>query len=414
MKTNNVKPKKIFYHLPPTAVPIQVSDIKSAIEAMKDPEKYYMNFVSALQDTIGTKHCFLVSSGRAALLLILLTIKKRSNRQEVILPAYTCPTVVQAINHAGLQPLFCDVDPITLGFDRDHLKLLLTDKVLSIIPTHLYGLAQEITDLIDVCSNLGIYIIEDAAQAFGALIGGQSVGSGGDFGFFSLGFGKCIPTGEGGIICAKEAYAPDLQKTINESKPNKSSPEIISLCEYLAYGLATTPTGWWIIFRSPWNPAKRKLNVESLPPISFRNLNRVQTGIGSSILKRIDQINNIRKSNAKKLRSVLLKFDFIKIPEIADNVDPVYLRFPFIAADENIADELYQLLSRAGIGVSRSYTYTLPDMFLASTFIHPTQFPGARKLANGLLTLPTHPYMDDKDFSLIKKAFESLKYYLEE
>ena len=187
------KYQKIFYHLPPTAVPIQVSDIKSAIKGVKDPHNCYRDFKSALQDAIGTKHCFLTSSGRAALLLILLTLKRQSNRQKVILPAYTCPTVVQAISQAGLHPLFCDLDPSTLGFDREQLKPLLTEKVLAIIPTHLYGLVEEIKDLIEMCSYLGIHIIEDAAQAFGAFSSGQSVGCSGDFGFFSLGFGKSIP-----------------------------------------------------------------------------------------------------------------------------------------------------------------------------------------------------------------------------
>lgn len=409
MKTTNVKRKKAFYHLPPTAVPVKFDDFKAAFRAMINPQTNYSDFISALQDEIGTQNCFLTSSGRAALLVILLSLKQRSDRLEVILPAYTCPTVVQSIIHAGLQPIFCDVNPHTFGLDRDHLNSMLTDKVLAIIPTHLYGLAQDITDLIGLCKDLGIYIVEDAAQAFGARVSKQMVGCAGDFGFYSFGFGKCIPTGSGGIICTKDEFVPDLLTTINQFHPNKTKSNLLSFGEYFAYGVATTPAGWWFIFRSPWNPAKKELETNSLPVINSEKFNAVQVGIGTSILKRINQIDNIRRRNANSLREILVNNNFVDIPEIASNVEPVFLRYPFIVDDKRRANDLYRQLSKAGIGVSRSYTFTLPDMFPEVSSNKAPQFTGARRLSECLLTLPTHPYIDVEDLVVIRETFMSYR-----
>lgn len=222
MKINRVNPLKFFHHLPPTAVPVLLCDFKSGIRAMADPLNSHSDFISALENSFGIKKVFLTSSGRAALLMILLTLKQRSDRLEVILPAYTCPTVAQTVLQAGLQTLFCDVNPKSLSLDRDHLSSLLTEKVLAIIPTHLYGLVQDITDLIAQCKDQGIFIVEDAAQAFGASISGKSVGCAGDFGFFSLGFGKCVPTGHGGVLCAKDDFATDLINRVNELTDGRS------------------------------------------------------------------------------------------------------------------------------------------------------------------------------------------------
>jgi len=402
-------PKKLFYHLPPTAVPIQVGDVKSAIRGLFDPDRYYWDFLSDLKNTIGLDNCFLTTSGRAALLLILLTLKRRSDRLEVILPAYTCPTVFQAVIEAGLQPLYCDVDPRTLGFDREHLRFLLSEKVLSIIPTHLFGLAQDFTDLIGICRDLGIYIVEDAAQAFGAQVSGQMVGNAGDFGFFSMGFGKCMPIGDGGIICTKNTFVAELEKTFATSKTRNSKLGVASLGEFLAYGLATTPAGWWVVFHSPWNPAKKEMQINFLPEIAVAEFNTVQAAIGKSLLQRIDQINKIRQERADSLKEILVDFDFLDTPEIAPNTDPVYLRFPVIVDNKTNADELYLRLSKAGIGVSKSYTYTLPDLFSDASFIKSAQFNGARKLADCLLTLPTHPYVKSDDLFVMQRIFTTFE-----
>jgi perosamine synthetase len=400
--------KKTFYHLPPTAVPVRGSDFSYAIKALVDPVGTLDNFISTLVEKTGNPNCYLTSSGRSALAVILLTLKKSSNRSKVILPAYTCPTVAQAVLWAGLQPVFCDVSPTTLDMDRNSLHELLDQQVLAVIPTHLYGLAQDISDLVQIGRESEIYIIEDAAQAFGASINNQMVGNAGDFGFYSLGRGKCIPTGHGGIIVTSDLFVPNLIETIQATIQSGLKRDPASLVTYLAYGLATTPFGWWFIFRSPMNPAQDGMQIESLPPLICESFSVSKAGIGLSILKRIDQINALRRENAHRLIAFLANFEYVQIPKTPPESVPVFLRFPIILDQKIHTDLLYNRLSQAGIGVSRSYIRTLPDIFSCYHSADSKKFTGANHLAECLLTLPTHPYLKDDDFVRIEHVFESI------
>jgi perosamine synthetase len=399
---------KLFYHLPPTAVPVNVSDFSSAIQALIDPVGSLQEFLSALSESLGNPNCFLTPSGRSALAIILLSLKKRSKGSKVIIPAYTCPTVAQAVLEAGLQPAFCDVSVNTLDMDRLSLMRLLDADVLAIIPTHLYGLAQDISDLVQIGQELDIEIIEDAAQAFGATVRGRMVGTAGDFGFFSLGRGKCIPTGNGGVIIADDHYVPELVQTIKTTLSDGVIRDITSLVKFLGYGLATTPIGWWFIVRSPMNPARDGMELDDLHPIRWNRFSPTQAGIGRSILRRIDRLNDIRRRNAQRLMALLSDFKFVHLPEIPADSKPVFLRLPIILDEKSRADLLHHLLSKIGIGVSRSYFRTVPEIFSSQYAPGPKNFPGAEHLANCLLTLPTHPFLKDDDFHRIQHILTSL------
>lgn len=397
---------RLFYHIPPTAIPIDRSDFSQAIKAILNPSGSIENFVSATIKKTENQNCFLSPSGRSALLIILLTLKRISNRLKVIVPAYTCPTVIQSVLEAGLQPVFCDVSTETIDLDRVALCEELDDDVLAIIPTHLYGLAQDVSDLVRICQQFDIFLIEDAAQAFGATVQQRMVGNAGDFGFFSLGRGKAVPTGHGGIIFTKDKYATYLSETIDAVLPGGIKRDFASIFRYLAYGLATTPTAWWFIFRSPFNPASDGMDLEALSSIKMENPSAVQAGIGISILNRIEQITSIRRDNAQRLINLLSSYDFVRTPRIFEGGRPIFLRLPIIVDDQPRADLLYDLLSRKGIGVSRSYYRTLPEMFARSITTDLTKFPGAKHLAECMLTLPTHHYLDENDFIRIQNVLD--------
>ena len=399
---------RLFYHLPPTAVPIKFSDVYQAFNALINPMDSYKRFLTAVANQAGTSNCYMTSSGRSALALILITLKRHSARQKVILPAYTCPTVAQAVQEVGLVPIFCDVNPQTLDLHRESLQALLSEDVLAIIPTYLYGLTQDISYLTEIGQELGIYIIEDAAQAFGATIQARMVGGLGDFGFFSLGFGKCVPGGGGGIIITQDGYIPAMQRTIEQTTTAGSKRDIASLLRYLGYGLATTPMGWWFVARSPLNPAKHGMDLNALPMIRYTNLSPTIAGIGTSILERIDSINTVRRANAQRLKEILAQYEYINMPTTPVDSQPVYLRFPIIVDTKNRADQLYGRLSKAGIGVSKSYTRILPEIFSITSDSRSQGYVGAKHLSACLLTLPTHALLTAKTFSIIQNCFDSI------
>jgi dTDP-4-amino-4,6-dideoxygalactose transaminase len=315
---------------------------------------------------------------------------------------------VQAVLKAGLQPVFCDVSINTLDLDQEALLESLKRPLLAIIPTHLYGLAQDVSDLVRMGSERGFYIIEDAAQAFGARINGCMVGNAGHAGIFSLGRGKCLPTGHGGVILTQDGLEPHIAETIRNINFGATRRELASLFTFIGYGLATTPFGWWFIARSPINPAQEGMDSDALPPVEIGGFSATQAAIGLSILERLEAIQATRLNNAQRLIDLLFRYEYITLPELHPESEPVFLRMPIVVDDHGRAEQLYERLSEVGIGVSRSYYRTLPDMFSVHTIPAESDFPGAEHLAACLLTLPTHQYLREQDFIRMKYVFDTL------
>src|SRR5204862_4995012 len=113
--------------LPPAATPIGIREIISGVCGIFRGQRELDRFESELKEHFGVKHCFLVSSGKAALTLILLALKELSlDRDEVLIPAFTCYSVPSSVVRAGLRIRLCDLRPDSLDFDFDQLSTLLS------------------------------------------------------------------------------------------------------------------------------------------------------------------------------------------------------------------------------------------------------------------------------------------------
>jgi perosamine synthetase len=398
----------LFRHLAPTAVSVTVGDLSAGLSAISDPRGALRRFRSALTEHTGSDNCYLVSTGRAALALILLGLKRLSGRTRVVIPAYACPTVVQAVLRAGLQPVFCDVSPQTLDLDRETLGRLIGRDLLAVLSVHLYGWAQDARELLSLGREYGFFVVEDAAQAFGATLGGRMVGNWGDAGFYSLGRGKCLPVGHGGVIVSRERCGPAIAEVVREWVSDPARLDIGALALLSGYGVATHPVGWWFVVRTPLNPANDRMDVEALPSIDLGGLSAVQAGIGASMLARLGRIQSVCRHNARRLMAQLAELDSVAVPEIAPDAEPVFLRLPVVVQDQERANRLFELLSREGIGVGRSYRRTMPDLFPNVFPSDGEDFPGAARLATCLLTLPTHAYLREEDFARISRVFAAV------
>jgi perosamine synthetase len=188
--------------LPPAVAPISLKSIGSGILAMFRGDVATRNFTDQLKKHFNVKHCFLLSSGKASLTLILQALKELNpEKDEVLIPAFTCYSVPAAIVRAGLKIRLCDIEVETLDFDyRELAEHLASPRLLCVIPTHLFGLTADIPRVREIVGSRNIAIIEDAAQTMGGEQKGHKAGTLGDVGFFSLDRGKALSTVEGGII----------------------------------------------------------------------------------------------------------------------------------------------------------------------------------------------------------------------
>ena len=144
------------------------------------------------------------SSGTDALVLALRACEIGPGH-EVITVANTFIATVEAIALVGATPVFVDIDPETYTMDWTQLSRVLTPRTRAIVPVHLYGHPVEMQPVLEFAQEHGLWVIEDASQAHGAIYHGQRVGSMGDIGCFSLYYSKNLGAyGEAGICVTRD------------------------------------------------------------------------------------------------------------------------------------------------------------------------------------------------------------------
>lgn len=162
-------------------------------------------FEEELASYVGTPHAVSVASGTDALTLSL----RASNigpGDEVITTPFTFFSTAEAINHVGATPVFADIELDSFNIDPESIRARVTAKTRAVIPVHLFGYPAEMGEITAIARDHGLHVIEDCAQAFGANVGKQRVGSIGTTGCFSFYPTKILGCyGDGGMITVHSA-----------------------------------------------------------------------------------------------------------------------------------------------------------------------------------------------------------------
>ena len=147
----------------------------------------------------GAEHALCVTSGTAAL-EIAMRVLGIGPGDEVITTPYTFVATPSAAFLAGARPVFVDIDPETYLIDPAQIEAAITERTKAIVPVHIAGCPCDMDAIMDIARRHGLYVIEDACQAWGASWRGTPVGAIGDLGCFSFQASKNINAGEGGAI----------------------------------------------------------------------------------------------------------------------------------------------------------------------------------------------------------------------
>ena len=357
-----------------------------------------------LRERLGVQNPFFVSSGRAALAILLKALRQGSDRREVVVPAYTCFSVPSAVARAGLTIRLCDVDPKTLDLDLNALVRLDLGRALCIVPSGLYGLPGDLVALEQIARTSGAFLVDDAAQCLGATKEGRACGSFGDAGFYSLGRGKGITTMGGGILVTpRQDLARRIAGIVSDLRRPSAWAVGAAVASSAAYSTMLRPSRYWLMDRVPF----LELGASHFEP-DFRiaRLSAYQTRLATRIFPRLDSYNETRRNHADRLRSGIEGVEGIEIPRPVDGASPVYVRFPVLARDGAHRARLLERLRRAGIGASTSYPTAIADIPGIESYLarHQEVCPGAREIAARILTLPTHPGVTARDIQMIVEA----------
>ncbi len=386
--------------IPPAAAPLKWSNLAYGVLGVFRGEKERKQLIEELKVYYNKRHCFLVSSGKVALTLILEALKEYyPGRTKVLIPAYTCYSVPSAITRAGLEVVLCDISETSFDFDFRQIEPLLKDeKLLCVIPTHLYGIPADIERLRRISCTLNIPIVEDAAQAMGGVWCGKKLGTLGDASFFSIGRGKSFSTIEGGIILTdRDDFAVAIKKRCRQL-PSYSLNEILILIVYaIALKILMHPDLFWI----PKSIPALKLGETIYDPnFKMRKLSYFQAGLAKGWLQQLNSFKLKRRQNAtfwmhSKVIGHHNKF-------ISDNDDlPDMIRFPIKVQSEAMKDRILIIAERFGLGISPGYPNSINRIQQLAAKFEGQNFPQAKQVAERLVTLPLHPFLSNHDLANI-------------
>ena len=182
----------------------------------------------------GVKHAIGVASGTAAITLSLQALGLGPG-DEVICPSFTFAATAEAILHVGATPVFVEIDPKTYNISPQAIQKVITQKTKAIIVVHLYGQMVEMDPIIDVAKKNDLFVVEDTAQAHGAIYKGKKAGSIGDLGCFSFFPAKnlgCAGDG-GGVTTNSHELNEKVRKLKDHGRVSKYVHESVGYGERL-------------------------------------------------------------------------------------------------------------------------------------------------------------------------------------
>lgn len=379
---NNITGKVKFMKIPFLSLRQQYEEIKEGINSAvlrtlnsgwyilgKECEHFEHEFKSYLvRNSEG--YVAGVNSGTDAIKVSLIAAGV-SYGDEVITVANTAIPTVSAICSVGAVPVFCDVDEKTWPIDYRQIETLITKKTKAIVPVHLYGFCAEMDKICDIAREYNLAVIEDVAQACGALYKKRKAGTIGDYGAFSFyptkNIGAC---GDGGAIFTK----------------SKEKYEKIKM------------------LRNYGQSSKYHADIEG--GINSR-LDEMQSAILRVKLKYLDRWNSIKIKLATVYKD---EIDHNKLPlqyqKGYDGVEPAYHLF-VTKLQEGDRDNLIGYLAEHGIETSIHYPISLYNQQAFRKY-KSNQLPVTEDLTRNVISLPFHQYLLPKEIEYI---FDILRTY---
>jgi perosamine synthetase len=320
-------------------------------------------FEREFSQLVDGRHCVAVNSGTSALQLALMAIGLGPG-DEVIVPSFSFAATANAVRLVGAEPVFADIEPGSFCLDPDAVAAAIGPRTAAIMPVHLYGHPAAMDRLMQLAQRHGLAVIEDAAQAHGATLGGQPVGALGLVGCFSFYPTKNMHTLEGGMVTTADG---ELARTVrllrNQGMERRYANEIVGL------------------------------NVR---------MTDVAAAIGRVQLTQLAGWTEQRRANAKFLDSRITE---VVTPPVADAARHVYHQYTLrVPGDRDAAQEH---LTTRGVGSAVYYPtpiHRLKPYLGADGKPGPWDLPETERAAAEVLSLPIYPTLTPAQLDRIAEA----------
>jgi dTDP-4-amino-4,6-dideoxygalactose transaminase len=333
-------------------------ELDQRIAAVLDSGRFILGpevaaFEQELAEYLGVQHVIGVGNGTDALRIALLALGVGEG-DDVVVPSFTFYASVEAIIHVGARPVFCDIDPETFNLTRRTVEDALTPATKAIVAVDLFGTPAPLDEIVPFAHAAGIKVLEDAAQAAGASLGGRKAGTFGDAATFSFFPSKnlfCLGDG-GAIATADESVAEEARLLRMHGTTDKQT--------YTRVG-----------FNS--------------------RLDAIQAAVLRTVLQHLDQLNARRRALATAYEAAGLGA-YVSLPAAPSGADPVYHMYVSRAGR---ADEVGERLGRAGLAARGNYRVPVHRQGPMRGYAGDVELPGTDQAAATNLALPMGPTYDE-------------------
>ncbi len=349
-------------------------DVSAVSEAIRSGMNWAVGpnvskFEEEIANYIGTEYCLTFNSGTSALHAALLA-HGIAPGDEVIVPSFTFIATANAPKFVGAKPVFADIEETTFGLDPEDVVERITHKTRAIMPVHYGGCPCKIQELREIADEHDLILIEDAAEAFGASIGGRKVGTFGDSAMMSFCQNKIITTGEGGAIVTDSREVYEKMKLIR-SHGRLETADYFSTTEVMDY----ITLGY-----------------------NFR-MSNITAALGVSQLNKVNDIIRMRRADAayyiQRLKSEVPN---CVIPEPPDDYFHVYQLFSILVRDR---DALMQHLQNSGIMTKIYFPPVHCTYFYQSLANGSYNLPITEKVSEETLSLPFYPSISHSEIDYV-------------
>lgn len=393
-----------FRRLPPAGAPIGVGDLGAWARTFVTEKDPAAALSAAIRARVGARHCRLTCTGRAGLTLLLGALRALTpGREQVIIPSYTCFSVPAAVVKARLVPRLADIVPETLDFDHDLLEQADFSGVLAIVATNLYGFPNDMARLSGLARARGVFLIDDAAQALGAVAGGRPSGTWGDAGLYSFDKGKNLAAIDGGVIVSGSSRVIEtLDASLQRLREPSGARVAADLLKVAAYAALLPPSRYWI----PESiPALGLGRTRYTTAFALERPPRVLAALALSMLGHLESFSAARRRTARRMLDGLSDVPGVAAIRPRADTEPAYLRLPLLVADHGARQRVLDAVNREVGGATASYPTCIADIpELRGLLADGDHATGGRLVASRIVTLPTHPLVTADDAGRVVAA----------
>lgn len=372
--------------------------------------KKTMAFQKAFAEYVGTKYCVAVNSGTSALIAGLLALQycdkypKIKKNAKVITSPISYVATSTAIIHAGMEPVWVDIDNDTYAIDCEQVDSLLKkspEKYGLILPVHLMGFPNNIDKLIEIGTKYGVKVFEDSAQAHGSYFqDGKRSGSKGILGIFSFYIAHNIQAGELGAVTTSDSELRDL---LIQIKANG---------RYCACSRCTRHEGVCPYVTNDLNKINQLEDPRFMHTCIGYNFKTMEfaPALALTQLKKAEAIMAKRLENIQGLNKRLEKYSSIfKLPVYNKNVS--YLAYPIEILHNKInRSDLQQRLENRGVETRPLFGCipTQQPVFGSKREEYLGKLPIAHRLGQRAFYVGCHQYLTEEDLDYIEESFSAI------